>query len=224
MTLRNESAFSTLYPDVDPHEGLPLSGTERLALAVAFAVMAYGAVVGDIIVAAVGLVLALAACIIEATKTNRRIRAQARSRFPGEDWVEYRTARRLNLGLLLPLFIAVIGVLIAAGFWFIPPEHDVLGGIIIALLVAALVWFMPGLNPIWSKLGKKKEPADQYAAPADAPAATPASASPCSATASTPQAQPTAPTQPTTLNKHVYHQQAPASDDTSVIPTVDDKH
>lgn len=151
MTAYTPAPLANLYPEVDPHQAIPLSATERFALTVSIGVMAYGAVVGDFIIAGVGLALVAIACVVCSQKTQRRIRSQARGRFPSEDWVEYRTASRLNLNLFLPLCIGSIGALIVAGFWYIPPEHATLGGIIIAIVSAATIWFLPGLNPMWSK-------------------------------------------------------------------------
>ena len=83
-------------------------------------------------------------------KTPRRIRAQARGRFPSADWKEHQVARRLNLALIVPVIVGAMGLLVIAGFWYIPPRCTV-GGCIIAAIVAITMWFMPGLNPMWSK-------------------------------------------------------------------------
>ncbi|WP_426717784.1 hypothetical protein [Corynebacterium auriscanis] len=157
-----ENPLDRLYPEVDPHRAIPLSMTERFAITVAFGVMAYGAVIGNLTIAGVGFALALIACIVPAVKTSRRIRSQARNRFPTEDWVEYRIANRLNLGVLLPVLLGLIGVVIAAGFWYIPPKWSTLGGIIIASIVAAMIWFMPGLNPMWSTHEDNTPSEDEY--------------------------------------------------------------
>lgn len=149
MNPAHHAAFVNLYPDVDPAHGIPLTVPERLALTVAAAVMAYGAVLADPIIAGVGLVLTVFASIAQQQKTARRIRLEARQRFPNEDWAEARSQRRLKL--LVPLFFAAILAVVAAAFWFLPAEHAALGAAIAAVVVGALVWFMPGLNPVWSR-------------------------------------------------------------------------
>ncbi|OFT87796.1 MULTISPECIES: hypothetical protein [Corynebacterium] len=153
-----ENPLETLYPEVDPHVTISLSPSERLALAVALGVMAYGAVIGDVIVASAGFALTLIACAVPAIKTPRRIRSQARGRFPGADWEEYQVARRLNLGLIIPMIVGAMGLLVIAGFWYIPPRWSTVGGCIIAVIVATTMWFMPGLNPMWSKRNELPSP------------------------------------------------------------------
>lgn len=155
MTNPSSTAFTNLYPEVDPNVGLPLTAAERMALAASCAIMAFGVVSANMIVAGVGLLLGIASALFLSQKTARRIRNEARSRFPTLDWVEYRRSRELNLGLYIPLFWAVIIAVCAAGYWWIPPDYATVGAALIAVLVAALVWFMPGLNPMWSKPRKK---------------------------------------------------------------------
>lgn len=146
-----ENPLETLYPEVDPHVSISLSPSERLALTVALGVMAYGAVIGDFIVASAGFAFTLIACAVPVIKTPRRIRAQARGRFPSADWKEHQVARRLNLALIVPVIVGAMGLLVIAGFWYIPPRWATVGGCIIAAIVAITMWFMPGLNPMWSK-------------------------------------------------------------------------
>lgn len=159
MTPSSTSAFKNLYPDVDPPtRGLPLSVSERLALSLALAIAAYGAVTADMLVAGAGVAFTLIASVLQQHKTARRIRSEARTRFPpGEDWAEYRATRRLNLGILVPLWVCVIIALCAAGYWFVPSKYATPAAIVIAVFVALLAWFMPGISPpLWR--GKQTDP------------------------------------------------------------------
>lgn len=143
--------FSRLYPDIDPNKGFPLSVMERMALSLSTGIIAFGVATAEIIVATVGLVLIVVTALIVTQKTARRVRNEARTRFPGVDWVEFRKARDLNLGLYIPMTWAVIIAVSLAGFWWIPANYAVVGGIIIGIFSAALLWFMPGLSPLWGK-------------------------------------------------------------------------
>ncbi len=145
------TAFATLYPDVDPTKGLPLSASERLSLTVAFAILAFGAVRADVVIAGVGLGLVVLAAFLQSNQTRRRVRAEARSRFPDQDWAEYRAASRLKLNWALPIFLLAAIAACATGFWFLPESLALPGALGIASFVGLLVWFLPGLNPIWNK-------------------------------------------------------------------------
>lgn len=149
MTHPNIRSFNFLYPDVNPRKGLATTAPERTALALAFAVLAFGAVTGDLIVGGVGLVLAAGASVAQSRKTPRRIRSEARARFPEQDWVENESPSFIPIAV--GVFLAAIAALCVAGFWWVPDRFTTVGGVIIAVIVAALVWFMPGLNPIWTR-------------------------------------------------------------------------
>lgn len=151
MNSPTASSFRSLYPDVNPTNGLPLTGVERLTLVVACMVLIYGCVNGELLIAGVGLALLLFAVVALSQKTARRIRSEARNRFPAEDWSEYRTASRLNLNLYIPLIWLVIIAMTMAGFWWIPHDYSVLGGVLIAAISGVLIWFMPGANPVWNR-------------------------------------------------------------------------
>ncbi|MFW9113903.1 hypothetical protein [Corynebacterium striatum] len=156
MTSSTTSSFKNLYPDVDPTRGLPLSVSERLALSLALAIAAYGAVTADMLIAGAGMAFTFIASVLQEHKTARRIRSEARTRFPSEDWAEHRATRRFNLGVLVPLWVGIIIALCAAGYWFVPPEYATPAAIVIAVLVALLAWFMPGISPLWR--GKQTDP------------------------------------------------------------------
>ncbi|MDK4252878.1 hypothetical protein QPX11_11225 [Corynebacterium propinquum] len=152
--------FNRLYPDIDPNTGFPLSVMEKMALSFSTGIIAFGVVTAEVIIAALGLVLIIVTALIVAQKTARRVRNEARTRFPGVDWVEFRKARDLNLGLYIPLTWAIIIAASLAGFWWIPADYAVVGGIIIGIFSAALLWFMPGLSPLW---GNSKRSGDDNA-------------------------------------------------------------
>ncbi|WP_053083618.1 hypothetical protein [Corynebacterium propinquum] len=114
-------------------------------------VLIYGCVNGELIIAGVGLALTLLAVVVQSQKTARRIRTEAKNRFPAEDWSEYRTASRLNLNLYIPLIWLVIIAMTMAGFWWIPHDYSVISGVVIAAISGVLIWFMPGANPVWNR-------------------------------------------------------------------------
>lgn len=146
----NTNAFSNLYPDVDPTQGLPLTRAERLSIVIAGGVLSFGFLISDIVVAGAGLGLLLFSTIYPSQKTARRIRKEARDRFPQEDWSEYRALRRHNLSLLISLFwIAIIAINVAT-FWFALDRFGMPAAYGAAALTAVLLWLMPGMNPMWA--------------------------------------------------------------------------
>lgn len=149
--------FSRLYPDIDPNTGFPLSVMERMALTLSTGIIAFGVVTADIAIATLGLALIIVTALIVTQKTARRVRNEARIRFPGVDWVEYRKTRDLNLGLYIPLTWAIIIAVSLAGFWWIPANYAVVGGIIIGIFSAALLWCMPGLSPLWGNSKRSED-------------------------------------------------------------------
>lgn len=132
-------AFTRLYPDVDPATPLPLTRGERLSITVATAVLAYGGSRGDLLVTGAGLALLLFALGVATFSTPRRVRHEARVRFPGVGWVEGSSTKTL-------LTWAVIAVLVLATLLVVP---GLAPGT--ALVSAALLWFaLAKCAPIWS--------------------------------------------------------------------------
>lgn len=157
MNTDSSRAFFNLYPDVDPTKGIPLTGGERLAITIAAAVLSFGFVIEDITVGGIGLGLLLFATIYPSQKTARRIRTEAKERFPHEDWIEYRILRKINLDLYIPLFwAAIIGVNCAA-FWYLYGRFGMPAAVGATALTALLVWLMPGMNPMWFRHGKASQ-------------------------------------------------------------------
>lgn len=144
-----ETAFRTLYPEVDPATPIPLSTPERTSLTVATAVLAFGGASGDVLVTGVGLILLLLAVIGASRKTGRRIRNEARDRFPQMDWAEDRAESALGLRWVLPLtWLAILAICLVT-LWLVPGDWALTGATAAALLSAGLIWFAPGLSPRW---------------------------------------------------------------------------
>lgn len=217
----NTNAFSNLYPDVDPTQGLPLTRAERLSIVIAGAVLSFGFLMSDIVVAGVGLGLLLFSTIYPSQKTGRRIRKEARDRFPQEDWFEYRALRRNNLSLLISLFwIAIIAINVAT-FWFALERFGLPAAYGAATLTGVLLWLMPGMNPMWAH--KKSRETTVVITPRPVPPATP---QPQPLPSSTPQplppnnAETTAQPQPTNVDKRA--DATTESNDTESTDELDD--
>ncbi|GAA1473153.1 hypothetical protein CFELI_02625 [Corynebacterium felinum] len=157
MNSLNMTAFSNLYPDVDPSKGLPLTRAERFSFCLAAAILGFGFVVGNLIVAGVGLALLLYATIVPGQKTARRIRKEARDRFPQQQWVENTKANPQKLVLLIALFWGSIIAINVATFWYSPDDIRTYTGAGAAVLTFVLAWLMPGMNPMWSSDEKAKQ-------------------------------------------------------------------
>ncbi|MDO4630814.1 MAG: hemin receptor [Corynebacterium sp.] len=154
MNNNNPQVFFNLYPDVDPAKGIPLTGGERFAITLSAAVLSFGFVIGDLTVGGAGLLMLLFASIYPNQKTARRIRTEAKERFPQEDWAEYKILRKINLSLYIPIFwIAIIGINLAT-FWYLYENLGTPAAAGVAILTAVLVWLMPGMNPLWAHTGK----------------------------------------------------------------------
>lgn len=145
------TAFSNLYPDINPTQGIPLTRAERVAITVAVSILSFGFVMGDLIIGGIGLALVLFSCIFPGQKIARRVRREARERFPTEDWAEFHALRRTNISLYINIFwLAIIALNISAYWYFI----NIFGDLVAygaAALSAFLVWFMPGMNPMWAR-------------------------------------------------------------------------
>ncbi|MDO5077137.1 hypothetical protein [Corynebacterium sp.] len=145
--------FSLIYPDVDPARPVPPTYGERISLVTASIVLAFGAAAGDLLVMAAGLLLTLIAAIAPMLKTPRRIRNEARSRFPHEQWAE-DAPQVIPLAISYPLTWLFIIAIVGSALWFVPEKYTLWGAGGAAFLTALLVWFMPGLSPIWTERQK----------------------------------------------------------------------
>ncbi|MDO4928860.1 MAG: hemin receptor [Corynebacterium sp.] len=142
------STFSSIYPDVDPTQGLPLTPSERGGLAIACAIAIFGAISEDYVIALVGFALVLCASIFPARKTPRRIRNEARERFPNIGWAE--DAHEDKARILFPAFwIIIAGACIALSLIPATRGNTTVAGVA-AAITTVLVWFLPGTSRIWS--------------------------------------------------------------------------
>ncbi|MEZ2189939.1 hypothetical protein [Corynebacterium sp. CCM 9204] len=145
-----DPTFDRLYPDIDPTVPLPPTRGERFGMTVSAALFAFGAAAGDLIVAGTGFGLLMFCLVANSLKIHRKIRNEARSRFPAEDWAEYTVVRNLRLDLLVPVLWAISVVICGLVFFFTPGSWFPWAPGGAATLVAAIVWFMPGMSPAWS--------------------------------------------------------------------------
>ena len=146
-----DPTFTRLYPDIDPTIPLPPTVAERIAITVASAVLAFGASAGDLLIAGVGFVLLMFSLVTNSLKVHRKIRNEARSRFPREEWAEYRMARRLRLDIIVPALWLLIMAICALTFFLTPDRWYPWSPTVAAILTALIMWFMPGISPIWSE-------------------------------------------------------------------------
>ncbi|MBI8989489.1 hypothetical protein [Corynebacterium meridianum] len=158
----SENTFDRLYPDVDPATPLPPTRGERVGMTVSVAVFAFGAAAGELIVAGVGFGLLMFCLIANSLKMRRKIRNEARSRFPGEDWAEYGVVRSLRLDILVPLLWLIATVTCALVFFFTPASWYPWAPAGAAGLAAAITWFMPGMSPAWSSRQQDDVPDDEH--------------------------------------------------------------
>lgn len=143
-----DSTFSSIYPDVDPTQGLPLTPSERGGLAVACAIAIFGAISEDYVIALVGFVLVLFTSIYPSRKTPRRIRNEARERFPDIGWAE--DANEDKARILFPAFwIIIAGACITLSLIPATSGNATAAGVA-AAVTAVLVWFLPGTSRIWN--------------------------------------------------------------------------
>lgn len=152
-----DQAFASIYPDVNPAVAIGSSTTERIGLAVATGVLAFGGAMGDLIIAGAGLVLVLFSVIAASTKTPRRVRNEARSRFPRQDWAEYKSK---NAPWMLGCW-AIIIVIVALALFFVPEGQKIIGAVAAGVIAAGLMWSCPGIAPQRKKRRRKKNAVDE---------------------------------------------------------------
>lgn len=146
------SPFTTIYPDVDPRTTLPATAGERISLTVAVMVLTFGATAGDLLIGGTGLALTLTSILLITTQTARRIRSEARQRFPEQPWAEYdEAARGLRTEIAIPAAFALLTTAIAATLAWTPAEHIHLGAGLVTALAALIMLLLPGLSPIWTR-------------------------------------------------------------------------
>ena len=156
-----EKAFVSIYPDINPAEPLGSSIAERIGFACATAVLAFGGDMGDLIIAGSGLALVLFSVIGASMKTPRRVRNEARSRFPQQKWAEYSVN---HTAWMLGCWI-VITTVVALALFIVPEDQNAIGGVAAAVIAAVLIWVYPGFAPQKhkQKRNKKEEPEQEEA-------------------------------------------------------------
>ncbi|MDN6136107.1 hypothetical protein [Corynebacterium sp.] len=156
-----DKAFVSIYPDINPAEPLGSSIAERIGFACATAVLAFGGDMGDLIIAGAGLALVLFSVIGASMKTPRRVRNEARSRFPQQKWAEYSVN---HTAWMLGCWI-VITTVVALALFIVPEDQNAIGGVAAAVIAAVLIWVYPGFAPQKhkQKRNKKEEPEQEEA-------------------------------------------------------------
>ena len=149
--------FTSIYPDVDPTQNFPLTFGERLSLALSVGVFMFGGVSGNLLIAGIGLAFVVACSLTLGHKTPRRIRAEARSRFPREPWAEQPS-------FLVPVAWIVIAAIAALAWWFTPVKYLTWTAGIIAVVAAIATWFLPTLQHRRARSARAKQ--DALATPA----------------------------------------------------------
>ena len=143
------SNFTNLYPEIDPETPIRLSLGEHFAIIVSTGILVFGAASGDLITTGVGFGFFLFTMVVITMKTKRRIRHEARSRFPGENWAEYRTARHLRTDIIVPVAWLIICTITGACLWYVPAEYTYWGAAGAAAISCLIMLFLPGLSPWW---------------------------------------------------------------------------
>lgn len=149
MTINN-THFGMIYPDIHPQSPLSLSAPERIALTVSTGVLAFGAAYGHVIIAGAGAILMTFALLATSRKTVRRVRTEARERFPEQPWAEHSIAENLGLAWVLPIIWLFIATLCLLTLWFVPESFALTGATTVALISSTTIWFCPGLSLRWS--------------------------------------------------------------------------
>ena len=148
----NDPTFNRLYPDIDPTVPLPPTFFERIGITVAAAVFSFGAAAGHLVIAGVGFALFMFALIANTMKVPRKVRNEARIRFPQQTWAETELNRELRVDILVPLLWLVTLMLCALVFFFSPIRWYPIPELGCATITAVIVWFLPGMSPLWSRL------------------------------------------------------------------------
>lgn len=128
--------FRSIYPDVDPAQNFPPTLGERTSLALAVGIFMFGGVRGDLIIAGAGLVFVVGCVWALSRKAPRRIRAEARSRFPQQPWVEQPSP-------LVPVAWFALAVVALLAWWLTPEKFLVWSAAAVAIVAAVVTWFLP---------------------------------------------------------------------------------
>lgn len=141
--------FTQLYPDVHPAEHIPLRTGEKCAVVASSAVLAFGGAAGQLLVAGVGILALLGSLYLIGSYTPRRIRNEARGRFPQQDWYENYAEDQLPLRWGIPLIWLAITGICAACLFLVPQAYTLTAATVCGLVAAVALWFAPGLYSGW---------------------------------------------------------------------------
>ncbi|VZH84619.1 hypothetical protein FRC0190_00632 [Corynebacterium rouxii] len=150
MNPQSTSAFQSLYPDINPAHSLPLTTWERISMALAVGILSFGVTFGDLIIAGAGLGLVLFAIIAPSQKTSRKIRTEAKNRFPNEPWAETHHNANATIIAMALCWLVIIGINLAT-LWWAPPSQTTYLAAGVSILSAIIVWFLPGAHPLWNR-------------------------------------------------------------------------
>jgi hypothetical protein len=134
MTTPEPAVLPRLYPDVEPASPPRTSAGEAISLAIAGATLTFGAALGSVTIAGAGLLLVLLAAVLAGARTDRRIRREAKNRFPQAGWAE-----DLRPGAVWPSWV-VWAVLLGGSLAlarYLPEQAAVVGAGAWALVAAA---------------------------------------------------------------------------------------
>ena len=161
--MRSEE-FTRLYPDIDPTTLPPARWGEAVSLAMAAAAVTYGFAAGQLYVCLIGAGLMILAVIGLSANGLRRIRNEARARFPREDWAEYSATRNLKLQWILPLGWLTVMAISAACLWYVPADYSTISAAICGVLAFLVILILPGVSPMWATTSGD-EGLDEYSEP-----------------------------------------------------------
>jgi len=147
-----DRAFQSIYPDINPATALGATTAERLGFAVSTGILAFGGVIGDLLIAGAGAVLVLFSVIGASMKTPRRIRNEARNRFPQQDWVEYQKNHTVGMFICWLAIITIVALML----FLVPVEFRVIGAGLAAVIAASIIWLSPGISPVSQKRQRKR--------------------------------------------------------------------
>ncbi|CAB0985184.1 hypothetical protein FRC0501_00508 [Corynebacterium diphtheriae] len=84
------------------------------------------------------------------TKTSRKIRTEAKNRFPNEPWAETHHNANATIIAMALCWLVIIGINLAT-LWWAPPSQTTYLAAGVSILSAIIVWFLPGAHPLWNR-------------------------------------------------------------------------
>ncbi|WP_075724890.1 hypothetical protein [Corynebacterium aquilae] len=155
--------FSALYPDIDPATPIPARLPERAGMAAGAAVCAGGIAMSNLLVAGVGALLCVIAALAAAQSPLRRVRAEAKARFPQAGWAENSRIKPTFVLALVCIWV-IVAIVPAFSFLAVDATDATWWAVASALIAAIGVWFLPGLHPVWTRSRNTQRDVDSAAA------------------------------------------------------------